>query len=52
VGWFDRLRFDDQEEWKGPYESIHRATTAIARKMAAEVLTRHEARNRNYGINE
>jgi hypothetical protein len=45
-------RFDDKEQWMGPYASIHRATTAIARKLAEEVLRRHTARNRNYGINE
>jgi hypothetical protein len=45
-------RFDDKEQWMGPYETIHRATTAIARKMAEEVMARHLARNKNYGINE
>jgi hypothetical protein len=45
-------RFDDKEEWKGPYDNIHRATTAIARKLAEEVLARHMARCRHYGVND
>ena len=45
-------RFDDKEEWKGPYDTIHRATTAIARKLAEEVMTRHASRCRHYGIND
>jgi len=52
--WFisQAARFDDKEQWMGPYASIHRATTAIARKLAEEVLARHLARNRHYGIND
>jgi hypothetical protein len=45
-------RFDDKEAWKGPYDTINRATTAIARKMTEEVTARHLARNKNYGISE
>jgi hypothetical protein len=45
-------RFDDKEQWKGPYDTIHRATTAIARKMAEEVLTRHRARCQHYGVDD
>jgi hypothetical protein len=44
-------RFVDKEEWKRPYDTIRQATTAIARKMAEEVLTRHKARCQYYGIN-
>jgi hypothetical protein len=43
-------RFDDKEQWRGPYENLHRATTAIARKMAEEVLTRHKRRCEYYDI--
>jgi hypothetical protein len=52
--WFisEAARFDDKEQWKGPYDTIHRATTAIARKMAEEVLTRHRRRCEHYGIND
>jgi hypothetical protein len=45
-------RFDDKEEWRGPYDTIHRATTAIARKLAEEVLERHKRRCEHYGIND
>jgi hypothetical protein len=45
-------RFDDKEQWKGPYETIHRATTAIARKMAEEVLERHRTRCKNYCLDD
>jgi hypothetical protein len=45
-------RFDDKEQWSRPYETLQRATTAIARKMAEEVLERHQARCRHYGIND
>ena len=45
-------RFDDKEQWKGPYETVHRATTAIARKLAEEIIERHTARCRNYGIDD
>jgi hypothetical protein len=45
-------RFDDKKQWMGPYDTIHRATTAIARKMVEEVMARHLARNRNYGTND
>ena len=30
-------RFDDKEQWSRPYDTLQRATTAIARKMAEEV---------------
>jgi hypothetical protein len=29
-------RFDDKEQWMGPYATVYRATTAIARKLAEE----------------
>jgi hypothetical protein len=45
-------RFDDKEQWMGPYDTIHRATTAIARKLAEEVMARHLARCRHYGIKD
>jgi hypothetical protein len=45
-------RFDDKEHWMGPYATIQRATTAIARKLAEEIVERHTARCRNYGIDE
>jgi hypothetical protein len=45
-------RFDDKEQWMGPYASIYRATTAIARKLAEEIMERHTARCRNYGIDD
>lgn len=45
-------RFDDKEQWMGPYDTIHRATTAIARKLAEEVMARHLARCRQYGVND
>jgi hypothetical protein len=48
----EAARFDDKEQWKGPYDTIHRATTAIARKMAEEVLTRHRTRCQHYGIDD
>lgn len=45
-------RFDDKEQWSRPYATLHRATTAIARKMAEEIMGRHNTRCRNYGIND
>jgi hypothetical protein len=45
-------RFDDKEHWMGPYATIHRATSAIARKLAEELIERHTARCRNYGIDD
>ena len=45
-------RFDDKEAWSKPYETLQRATTAIARKMAEEVMERHAARCRHYAIND
>jgi hypothetical protein len=45
-------RFDAKEEWMGPYDTVHRATTAIARKLAEEIIERHAARCRTYGIND
>jgi hypothetical protein len=45
-------RFDDKEQWSKPYETLQRATTAIARKMAEEVMERHSARCRHYGIDD
>jgi hypothetical protein len=45
-------RFDDREQWMGPYATVHRATTAIARKLAEEIIERHTARSRNYDIDD
>jgi hypothetical protein len=45
-------RFDDKVQWKGPYATVHRATTAIARKLAEEIIERHTARCRNYGVDD
>jgi hypothetical protein len=45
-------RFDDKAQWSRPYETLHRATTAIARKMAEEVQERHKRRCAFYGIDE
>jgi hypothetical protein len=45
-------RFDDKEQWMGPYDNVHRATTAIARKLAEEIIERHTARCRHYGIDD
>jgi hypothetical protein len=45
-------RFDDKAEWSRPYETLQRATTAIARKMAEEVQERHKRRCEQYGIND
>jgi hypothetical protein len=44
--WFvsQAARFDDKGQWMGPYDTIHRATAAIARKLAEEVMERHQAR--------
>jgi hypothetical protein len=39
-------------QWKGPYATVHRATTAIARKLAEEIIERHTARCRNYGVDD
>jgi hypothetical protein len=45
-------RFDDKAEWSRPYETLQRATTAIARKMAEEVMRRHKRHCDFYGIND
>jgi hypothetical protein len=45
-------RFDAKEEWMGPYDTVHRATTAIARKLAEEITERHSRRCQHYGIND
>jgi hypothetical protein len=45
-------RFDDKEQWMGPYANVHRATTAIARKLSEEIVERHAARCRNYGVDK
>jgi hypothetical protein len=52
--WFisQAARFDAKEQWMGPYATIYRATTAIARKLAEEVNERHSARCRNYGVDD
>ena len=45
-------RFDEKEQWSRPYDTLQRATTAIARKMAEEVMERHATRCRHYGVND
>ena len=45
-------RFDDKEQWSRPYETLQRATTAIARKITEEVIERHKRRCEHYGIND
>jgi hypothetical protein len=52
--WFisQAARFDNKEQWMGPYANVHRATTAIARKLAEEITERHRTRCRNYGIDD
>jgi len=45
-------RFDDKAQWSRPYETLQRATTAIARKMAEEVQERHKRHCEYYGIND
>ena len=40
---------DNRPEWSKPYPSLHLATTAIARKLAEEVLTRQKRRAERYG---
>jgi hypothetical protein len=41
--------FDNKPEWSKPYASLYRATTAIARKLAEEVLARQKRRTERYG---
>jgi hypothetical protein len=36
--------FDNKPEWSRPYATLYRATTAIARKLAEEVLVRQKRR--------
>jgi hypothetical protein len=45
-------RFDDKEAWIGPYDSVYRATTAIARKLTEEIIQRHRSRCQHYGIDD
>jgi len=45
-------RFDDKAAWSGPYETLQRATTAIARKMGDEVMKRHKRHYEHYGVND
>jgi hypothetical protein len=45
-------RFDDKEQWSRPYAILQRAMTAIARKMAEEIIDRHKRRCDYYGIND
>ena len=45
-------RFEDKPEWSKPYATLQRATTAIARKLADEVIRRHKRRCDFYGIND
>ena len=50
--WYIELTacFDGKPEWSRPYATLHRATTAIARKLAEEVTTRHKRRCEHYGV--
>lgn len=52
--WYISLaaRFDEKAQWSRPYETLQRATTAIARKIAEEVQERHKRRSDHYGIND
>jgi hypothetical protein len=43
-------RFDERAQWSKPYATLQRATTAIARKLADEVIKRHKRRCDFYGI--
>jgi hypothetical protein len=45
-------RFDDKQAWSKPYDTLQRAMTAIARKNAEEVQTRHKRRCEHYGIDD
>ena len=45
-------RFEDKPQWSKPYATLQRATTAIARKLADEVMRRHKRRCDYYGIND
>jgi len=42
--------FDNKPEWSKPYATLYRATSAIARKLAEEVLTRQKRRREHNGI--
>jgi hypothetical protein len=44
--------FDNKPQWSKPYATLHRATTAIARKLAEEVLDRQVWRRKVYGNNQ
>jgi hypothetical protein len=37
-------RFDEKVHWSKPYATLQRATSAIARKLADEVIKRHKRR--------
>jgi hypothetical protein len=41
--------FENKPQWSKPYATLQRATTAIARKLAEEVLNRQEWRRKVYG---
>jgi hypothetical protein len=45
-------RFEDKPQWSKPYATLQRATTAIARKLADEVMRRHKRRCDYYGIDD
>jgi hypothetical protein len=44
--------FENKPTWSKPYASLHYATTAIARKLAQEVLARQKWRTKVYGATE
>jgi len=45
-------RFDDKAQWGKSYATLQRATTAIARKLADEVMRRHKRRCDFYGVDD
>jgi hypothetical protein len=44
--------FEDRARWSKPYDSLQRACTAIARKLAQEWQTRAARRRAHYGLKE
>jgi hypothetical protein len=44
--------FDDRVRWSKPYQTLQRACTAIARKLAAEWQERDERRRHFHGSKE
>jgi uncharacterized protein (DUF2461 family) len=44
--------FDDKTRWSKPYDSLQRACTAIARKLASEWQQRDKRRREFYRLSE